>query len=209
MCGINNVIKPLSDGIIGGCKAVLNSSVEGKNIAKRAGQLQNLNTAQMGIAQSKGFVTGAFKPLMTSLSSMSPSVETLTGTYRRVQRNMKIAVNRAIAENPEASQTKARIDGIKKSKPTLVEAINEITGVNDIDAAIIKEGNVAGVKEAGKAAARLASSLSLFILGNFVPVPGMNIAGWLAGEKATELVLGKPFTKNIKKMMPKTLPPKA
>ena len=200
---VNNFLKPITKGILNRCKAVADSSVEGKNIAKRAGQIQNLNPAQMGIAQSKGLISGAFRPFLNELTTLSPNVETLTSTYKRVQRNMNAAVNKAIAENPNASTTKARIEGIKKSKQKLTEAINEIVGVNDIEAAVAKEGEIAGVKEAGKAMARLTSSLSLFLAGNFVPVPGMSVAGWIMGEKATELLFGKPFTKQAKNLITK------
>ncbi len=200
---VNNIIKPISKGIVRGCKTVVNTSVEGKNTAERAGKMQHLGPAQINMAKGKGLINGAFKPLIDGLTDMSPNFQTLVNTCKKVQRNMKIAVNKAVKENPDASITKAKIQGIKKSKPAVKSAINEIVGVNDIEAAIEKNGEKAGIKEAGKAMVRLTSSLSLFVAGNFVPIPGMSGAGWIAGEKLTELLFGKPFTKQAKNILPK------
>ena len=200
---VNNLLKPISKGLVSGCKTVVNTSIESKNTAERAGKLQHLTPTQINIAKGKGLINGAFKPLIGGLTDMSPNFQTLINTYKKVQRNMKIAVNKAVEENPDASKTKAKIQGIKKSKLAVKSAINEIVGINDIDAAIEKSGEKAGIKEAGKAMVRLTSSLSLFVAGNFVPIPGMSGVGWIAGEKLTELIFGKPFTKQAKNILPK------
>ena len=164
-------------------------------------QKEHLTPLQLSVAKIKGAIGGAFKPITEKLVELSPSFQTLMNVLKKVKRNVRIAVNKTVSENPDASKMKAKINGIKKSKPVLKNALHEIVGVYDIEAAIVKKGDIAGIKEAGKAVARMTSSLGLFAIGNFVPVPGASVVGWVAGEKLIEKCLGKPFTKQAKNII--------
>lgn len=173
-----NIVNSITNEIRGTYETVAKSSNEYKAVAQRSAELQKLGVSKTRIAVGKGYLIGAFRPIINKLNSSSDSFDLLTKTYKKVRRN-----------------------GVKNSAPEIKNALKELSGVYDVKSATETEGKIAGIKEAGKAGVRLISSISLFTIGNFIPVLGASAAGWIAGEKLAEKIIGKPYTKKLKNLL--------
>ena len=174
MFALSNITKP----IINGCKTVAKSSSDYCKVAQRAAQIKGVSPARTNVAKAKASVVGAFRPVIKTVKENSDSFDTVINTLGHIKRK-----------------------GFKQAKPTIQEALKNISGINDIKMATKEKGVIRGIAETGKAITRLASTLGLFVAGNFVPVPGASVVGWVAGEKITEKCLGKPFTKQMQKII--------
>ena len=170
----NAVVKP----VINGCKKISESSKTQKQIAKQAAKAKNYGKTRTALSTGKAAISGAVKPVMNKVISSSDSFEVVANTWGKVKQNV-----------------------IKNSKSDLKNAIREIIGANDIQAATKSGGTIKGIAETGKAVTRLTTTLGLFVVGNIVPVPGASILGWVAGEKLANTLLGKPFTKQAKNLL--------
>ena len=171
---VNSMVKP----VIKNYKKLSQSAQAQRQVAQRASQMYGLNKTKAAIAKGKASITGALTPVVDKIISASDSFGIVAKTLGTMKRK-----------------------GIKKAKPDIKEAVKEITGVNDIKAATQSGGAVKGAMESGKAATRLATTLGFFVAGNFVPLPGASIIGWVAGEKLANFLLGKPFTKQAKNLI--------
>lgn len=187
----SNIITPITRSLT----TIADSSSHGADVARRASRIHDAETVRTRVAEGTGYVSGAIKPVMDGLSSCSDSIGVISDTVKKVSRNVRASKNTALSENPNASSIKAKLEGLKKSAPEIKSALKEITGVNDIKAAKHEKGTIAGVKETAKAFARVSLSGILYVAGNFVPVPGTGLAGYILGEKVANTVFGKPFTK--------------
>ena len=185
-----NIANPtIVNGVVKGLKNVTQASAQRAEASKRAASIQNLSSTKKQFAKSKGYIFGAFKPIMDKLEEMSDNVNVISKTLKKIKRNV--------------NKNSSTIKGVKESSPEIKSAIKELSGINDVKAATEKGGITKGAIEAGKAAVRVSSSTALFVAGNFVPVPGASVVGWLAGEKLSNFLLGKPFTKQVSKMIKK------
>ncbi len=171
---IGAIFKP----VVKGCQQMSDSAQARREIAQRAAKIYKLNKAQTAIASGKATVVGGVTPIVDKVASVSDSFGVVAKTLGKMKRK-----------------------GVKKAKPEIKEAVKEIAGINDIKAATEAGGVARGVLETGKAATRLTTTLGLFIAGNFVPFPGVSLVGWVTGEKLTNLLLGKPFTKQAKNLI--------
>lgn len=154
------------------------SSADSVNIAKRASKIYGMNPVQSAYVQSKAAVNGACKPFVQKAKDNSYSLDTLTNMIKTVKRK-----------------------GLSSSKDCVGNAFKELSGINDVKAAINNQGTVGGIKEIFKTATRLVSSGGLFVAGAISPIPCGSVLGWVVGEKITEKCLGKPFTKQIQKLI--------
>ena len=154
------------------------SSADSVNIAKRASKIYGMNSVQSAYVQSKAAVNGLCKPFVQKARDNSYSLDALTTMIKTVKRK-----------------------GISSSKDCVERAFKELAGVNDVKAAMSNQGTVGGIKEILKTATRLVSSGGLFVAGAISPIPCGSVLGWVVGEKITEKCLGKPFTKQIQKLI--------
>ena len=198
---VKGVISPIVQGVRTGIKTVSQSSSHYGEVAERAARMQNINPPCKNVAVLKGYIIGAFNPIIEKMNGLSDSFSIVTKTLKHVSKTVNKTVGKTLEENPDASKFNAKMTGIKESMPVIKDALKEVGGVNDVKAATAAGGKVKGAIEAGKAAVRVTSSTGLAVVGTFVPVPGATVAGWLAGEKLTNACLGKPFTKQAKNVI--------
>lgn len=193
-------IKPIVNEIRTGINSVTQSATSYKEVAARAAEIHNLPASKANILKGKGWIIGLLKPIIKKLSNFSDNFQLLSETMKSTARNIHKSVRRAQTDTPEVSKLQARINGIKESIPEIKNALNEISGINDIKAATQAGGTIKGSVEAGKAIVRNASITGMATLGTLTPLPGGTLIGWVAGEKLAELCVGKPFTKQAKNL---------
>ena len=191
MCA--NLILPIKTGYT----AIVSSSQRGAQVAERASNMKNLSRVSTNVAKGKGYVTGAFTPIINGVAGLSDSLGTALKTLGKVSRN----VRKNKAGNPDSSSLVSTYNGIKDSAPQIKEALKDISGVTDVVEATKAGGPVKGAVETGKAALRTTTTLGAFVLGNLLPVPGASIIGWVGAEKLVNTILGKPFTKQAKNIV--------
>ena len=173
-----NIVGKAFRPIINGCKTMSKGAQTQRLVAERAAKRYQLSKTQAAIASGKATVVGAMNPVVDKISSISDSFGVVAKTLGKMKRK-----------------------GIKKAKPEIKQAVKEIVGINDIKAATEAGGIAKGVLETGKAATRLTTTLGLFAAGNLVPLPGISLVGWVTGEKLANILLGKPFTKQVKNII--------
>lgn len=172
---------------------------EGVQIARRVSQLKGSNAFAGKMLEFKSFIKHAVAPFFEWAAGKSNTVKTIVDTSKKVSRNITKNVGRAVEKNPKASKFVAGLKGVDASLPALGSAALVVTGIKDVNDARKNEGTAAGVKEAGKSAVRVTTSAALATAGAILlPVPGMATAGWLAGEKLANLVVGKPYSSKDK-----------
>lgn len=190
-------ISPIYNGIRNSVSAIAENANRQKRVAKRAAQMYNLSPNTTKALEVQGWCKGAFQTFFKKVSGLSDNVQTLINTVSTVGKNMKASTTQARNANPKASVIKAKLSGLKESLPEIKTAIKQVGGVNDVKAAYEHGGKIAGIKEAGKAAFRVGSCAGLSTLATFCPVPGAFITCWVTAEKASSLIVGKPFLKKM------------
>lgn len=190
MCA--NLMLPIKSGYT----AITSSSRHGAKVAERAATMQSAKPVRKNIAKGKGYVTGAFTPIIEGVTNLSDSLGVALKTLGKIGRN----VRKTKFNNPDKSKIQSTIKGIKETAPQIKDAAKEIIGVKDVVEATKAGGTVRGVIEAGKATARVSMTLGAFVAGNLIPVPGASVVGWVGAEKLINTLLGKPFTKQAKNL---------
>lgn len=194
-----NIRKPIIKTMQNACREVLQKSRTTAAAANRVANMQKLSYVKKTYARGKGYFIGGCKPVVDGLCDMSDNIDVIRGTVKKVQKKIRNVSKKDI----DKSGFSATLDGIRESAPEIKAALKEIIGANDVKAATEQGGILLGAKEAGKAAIRVVSSTALFIAGNLVPVPASSVAGWIAGERIANTIMGKPFTKQIGKVIKK------
>ena len=177
-------------------KLITESAKSGREVAKRAASIHGASKAETTIAKGRGAISGALSPVLSGVTSVSDTFGTVSKTSKQIGRNIRKTKSRNSGKG-----LKSTIEGIKNSAPEIKTALKDIAGVNDIKAATEAGGAAKGVVEAGKAITRLVSTLALAAAGTVAPIPGGSVLGWVAGEKIATTCLGKPFTKQAKKLI--------
>jgi len=193
MTVLRKVFYPINRCVSKGYQNVSEGIKHSGSVSQRAAQMQNKSKAGVRMAKAKGQFFGFFTPMIDALKAMSPSFNIAMGTLSNISRNTRIIKNR----KPQQTWIRTKIQGFKESSPKIKDASKELFGINDIIAATEAGGKIQGAKEAGKAAARVSTTLAGFIGGNLIPIPGLSLAGWVGCEKLTELIFGKPYTKKL------------
>lgn len=191
MCA--NLMLPIKAGYT----TITSSSRHGAKVAERAATRQKAKPLRKNIAKGKGYVSGALSPMIEGVKNLSDSLGLALNTVGKISRN----VRKTKANNPDKSTIKSIIKGIKDSTPHIKDAAKEIIGVTDVVEATKAGGAIKGAIEAGKATARVSTTLGAFVAGNLVPIPGASIVAWVGAEKLINTILGKPFTKQAKNLV--------
>ncbi len=193
---VTNILTPITKGVKNKCIEVSRNASERVEIASRAARIKNKNGIETSIAKSRAYISGGCKPVVDGMIDASDSMQIVSNASKAIKKKIRATKKK----NPMQSQFATTIQGLKESVPEITDAIKELGGIKDIKAATEAGGKMQGAKEAAKATFRLGLSGSLYILGNFIPIPATSIAGLMAGEKVADLLVGKRFTKQIEKI---------
>ena len=191
MCA--NMLLPVKAGL----NRIIANSKRSAEVAERAANMQNLSVATTNVAKGKGYIRGAVTPIIDGVASASDTLGTALNTIGKVSKN----VRKTKLKNPDGSKIVSTYNGVVASTPQIKEALKDISGITDIVAATKSGGAVKGVLETAKAAVRTSTTLGAFAAANLLPVPGASIAAWVGAEKLINLLLGKPFTKQVKNIV--------
>ena len=154
----------------------LRNGVKAKNAVKntiKTAETSIVNTTEKTLpaAKSKKGIKGFIASAIEKLKNSSPTIGTAFDT---------------------ADSIKAK--GIKKSLPDIKQGIKKIIGVDDVAAARKSEGTFGAIKEGSRLGAKGLLTVAGGIFGFFVPFPGAQLAGMIAGEKLGIKIFGKRYS---------------
>lgn len=168
------------------------------DVVERAAEIYNYSPTKKSVKKLTGRISGYFAPIMAKIKRESPTASAISSTYKEVSTN--IAKAKRTASETGESRIKGAFKGIGQSKSALTNGLKEIAGINDVILAKQEAGTKQAILESGKSALRLTTSAILSAICTPVPIPGAMVGGWVAGEKITEKLVGKPFSQQIAKL---------
>ena len=194
-------VQKICSNITSKTRVLRESAAHRQEVVERASQIYNYGPTKTKVTKVTSGITGYISPVIKKVKEESPSLTAITDTVRIIRQNVSKA--KKAPENKDLSFVKKTIKGLKSSKSELGESLSEVVGINDVRLAKEHAGIGRAILEGGKSALRFLTSGALSAICLPVPIPGAMIGGWLVGEKLVNTIVGKPFSKQIAKQLPK------